>query len=65
MLSSELKAIEFSGMRHNSLTDYMEIWVDGEVKYEMTLKDFVLFPDKWDKAYADVFGLHNVERIEK
>lgn len=58
--TSELKASQFSGIRHNSLTDYMQIWVVGEVRFEMPVREYKLYPRKWEQGYAEVFGLHNV-----
>lgn len=59
--SAELRKESFSGIRHNSLSDYMEFWVDGEKKFEMSALDFIFSPEKWEKEMADCLGLHNVE----
>ena len=62
MTSSELKAIEFSGIRANSLSSCQELWIRGEIKIAMPLGQVPLF---WDKAYADILGLHEVETVKK
>ena len=59
MDSSELKKIEWSGVRHNSITHRMELWIVGEVKGEY-------FPgeeDRMKKDFEEMFGLHHVEFI--
>ena len=53
---SELKKMEFSGVRINSLTNEWEIWIVGERKAYGNKKDRAAF----EKAYADVFGLEHV-----
>lgn len=59
----ELAAIRFSGVRHNSISDYMEVWVDGVRKMEMPYYKYGT--PEWDKEYAELFGLHNVETVSQ
>lgn len=59
--STELKKEQFSGVRHNSLNDYMEFWIDGEVKFDMSVAEFRMHPEKWEKEMADCLGLTKVE----
>lgn len=61
MTASELKAASFSGLRHNSITDDMEIWVLGEIKKIVTKWDQKSDPQALNKAYAEVFALGHVE----
>jgi len=63
MRASELKKAEFSGIRHNSLTDQMEIWKVGEVAKVIPK---ALMDQAVDKnavlamALEDTFGLYDV-----
>ncbi len=61
MDSNELTKIHFSGVRHNSLSDYMEFWIEGEKKFEMSVMDFKFDPQKWADKMADCLGLTKVE----
>lgn len=53
---SELRRMEFSGVRINGITRDWEIWIVGERKAYGNEKDKAAF----EKAYADVFGLDEV-----
>lgn len=59
--SSELRDRKFTGVRNNSITLEQELWVDGKAVIVMSHTYMLAFPDAWDKAYAEYFGLHNVE----
>lgn len=59
--SSELAKEEFSGIRHNSISQYVEFWMIGEKKFEMPVHEFATNPEKWRQKMADCLGLHNVE----
>lgn len=61
MDSSELKKLEFSGIRHNNLIQTMEIWVLGEVKGSLPDHEVMLYPEKFNALYADIFGLNEVK----
>lgn len=63
MTTSELKKAEFTGIRHNSLSDYMEIWILGEKKADMPKRVADANPDAWNRLYADVFALNHVETL--
>ena len=65
MDSSELRKIHFSGIRHNSISDEMEIWVVGVRKFSMPTMEYKFNTDKWDTEYANIFGLHNVETVKE
>lgn len=56
MTHSELKKAGFSGVRHNSITDEMEIWILGEMKKAISKEDVELNPniieDTWAKLFA-------------
>ena len=55
MDTSELRKIAFSGLRHNSISDDMEIWVHGEVRRSVTRSERVLNPQAVDAAFVEVF----------
>lgn len=60
MDSSELKKIQWSGFRHNSITDCGEIWVLGEVKESISAQQVALNPLAINEAYERVFELEEV-----
>lgn len=62
--SSELAKAGFSGMRHNSISDYVELWVDGVKKMEMLISVYRNQPELWASKYSEVFGLKNVEVLQ-
>lgn len=57
MSSSELAQMRWSGIRHNSLIDKLEIWYDGVVKGEFGKHE----QERLEKAFAEIFGLHIVK----
>ena len=57
MTSSELQKAEFTGSRHNSLTDTIEIWVLGDLKLSKPYSWVRNNPDEWARLYGDTFGL--------
>lgn len=59
--TSELKAQEFSGLRHNSLTDDAEIWILGEIRRKVSKNEVLLDPDAINKAFEEVYCLHEVQ----
>jgi len=59
--SSELKAMNFCGVRINSLSHHQELWIMGEVKLSMSLAGW--HQPSWDKAMSEVLGLHEVETL--
>lgn len=58
--ASELKEKQWSGIRHNSITNDAEIWLLGECKAAITPEQMNLNMHAIDDAYADIFGLHEV-----
>jgi hypothetical protein len=56
---SELKKVEFSGVRHNSVTQEWEIWILGEIRALGPKADVNAFA----AAYEEVFGLEHVEIV--
>lgn len=60
MTASELKKENFSGIRHNSLNEDAEIWIDGELRESITLQATLLDPDAINKAMERVFLLEDV-----
>jgi hypothetical protein len=61
--SKELAKLGWSGIRHNSITDYMELWVDGERKGELPTAIYNSFPERWAAIVEDVFAMKHVELI--
>jgi len=61
MDSIELKKIEFSGIRHNSIGNCMEIWILGEVTDSISNLAIQLNPNALTDAYRDRFNLHEVK----
>jgi hypothetical protein len=58
--SKELKDREFSGVRHNSLSNQVEIWIDGDMRGVMSFEMALQYPDRFNRLYADVIGLKEV-----
>ena len=63
MDSSELRKLEFSGVRANKLAQQMEIWILGEVVKSMSMAEVYLCPAKWENLYAEVFCLEEVKQL--
>lgn len=60
MTSSELKAIKFSGMRGNSITDSIELWTLGDMRVSISKTQVELDPLAVNKAYCELFCLDEV-----
>ena len=56
----ELKERGFSGLRHNSITDAMEIWTEGDLRRSISRSELALNPDLLDTALAETFCLDDV-----
>lgn len=56
MVASELKKEQFSGIRHNSITNDVEIWILGEIRQRISKADLEVNPylieDTWTKLFA-------------
>jgi hypothetical protein len=57
--SFELRKRKFSGIRHNSISDHMEIWLEGDLRFSMSVVEIRTNQKKFDAAYANIFGLHS------
>lgn len=55
--SAELKTRKFSGWRHNSIAEVMELWVLGEVRRTVTPAMMKQDPQIMEKVYADLFAI--------
>lgn len=56
MTQGELKQIEFSGMRYNSLSEEVELWLLGEIKKVVTKHELMLDPNAYiAKAISEIF----------
>lgn len=65
MDASELKKIEFTGTRHNSLNDDCEIWMLGEIVKRVSPTEVVINPNAINEAYEEVFCLGEVRPYDK
>ena len=61
MDASELKKIEFTGVRHNSLDDSIEMWLVGERKFYVSVAERQLDPEAFQKKYKELFNLEHVD----
>lgn len=59
-VSSELKAKEFTGIRHNSITNQAEIWVLGNLEKTVSYEEVQLNPLAINQAMEEVFAVHEV-----
>ena len=55
--SSELRKLNFSGIRNNTLSGYREVWMAGQVVAEMKEAEAQAFPQRWHALYEQVFLL--------
>lgn len=60
MTSAELAKIEFSGIRHNSISGNCEIWKMGNCTKMISKAEVLMDPDAINKAMEEVFALHDV-----
>jgi hypothetical protein len=60
MTSSELKKAEWSGIRHNSISEACEIWLLGTIQASISPQMVELNNHAIDEAYAEVFALKEV-----
>ena len=58
--SKELKDREFCGIRHNSVSNHMEIWIDGVMQGAMDYNMALEFPEQFHEFYSEVLGLKDV-----
>jgi len=54
--AKELKDLEYTGLRHNSLTNEIEIWTLGDIRARAPADD----KKKVAETYAAVFGIEEV-----
>lgn len=62
--SKELKDREFTGIRHNSITQAQELWTLGDLRLSVPFKDMRLDPGLWDRKYEEIFKLKHVQSID-
>lgn len=58
--SLELKEQQWTGVRHNSVAECMEVWLLGEVKKTITPRMLATNLHAIDEAIAEVFALDEV-----
>lgn len=63
--TSELIKREYTGYRHNSLTDNIEIWKLGCLEAEITRFDLQLNKFAIQDKMEEIFGLHVTKDQEK
>lgn len=63
MDASELKAMNFSGVRHNSLSDDTEIWIDGERVKIISAVARSINPHAVEEAFQEVFKLEHCASV--
>jgi hypothetical protein len=63
MDSSELRKMEFSGVRHNSIGNCMEIWILGEVTDSVSDTEIKFNPKAFTTVYENRFNLHEVKEM--
>ena len=55
--SSELKKMEFSGIRENSITSEVEIWTVGDLRFHMSKALAEQKPEIFAEAYGRIFQI--------
>lgn len=65
MTAAELSKARFSGVRHNSISQDMECWVEGEIKFSVSAVERSIDPNAWTRKFQDYFGIHHVEVISQ
>jgi len=63
--SAELHDRRFTGIRHNSITDEQELWVEGHIRLAVPMTLMRMDPNIWNKKYEDIFALHHVETLNQ
>ena len=61
MDASELRAMKFSGMRHNSISEDIEIWTEGDLRKSISQAERAIRPNAVEEAFAEIFKLYVVE----
>lgn len=57
MTHAELKKADWTGVRHNSITDDFEFWIAGSIIKHVTTQMRESNPDAMLEAHKEVFGL--------
>lgn len=63
MDASELRKINFTGIRNNSLDNSIECWLEGEIRFYVTELENQLNPGVFARKYEEVFALYKVEQV--
>lgn len=63
MDASELKRIEFTGIRKNNLDRSVECWLMGELRFYVSEMEYALSQDAFARKYEEVFALYKVEQL--
>lgn len=54
---ADARKLKFSGLRCDRILHNMEIWVEGVMRYEASAQQMATNPEKFQQAYAEIFGL--------
>lgn len=63
MDASELKKINFTGIRKNGMDRSIECWLEGEIKFYVSELENSLDPGSFARKYEEVFALYKVEQV--
>lgn len=61
MTSAELKDSQWSGVRYNAITQHVEIWKMGDMRYSLSKTEIQKNPKRMEAIYAEIFQLKEVE----
>lgn len=62
--SEELRKLEWSGIRGNSITTDVECWIKGEIVFSVSKAEMMTNPLIFEQKYADFFGLEHASKQE-
>ncbi len=57
--SSELRKEKFNGIRHNSVTEDLEFWIEGEVVVFSSSIARTIKPTDFEDKISEYCGMHN------
>ncbi len=63
--SSELRKDKFNGIRHNSITDDLEFWIEGEIIVSSSLGDRKIRPTDFEEKIAEYCGMYHAQIGER
>ena len=63
MDSRELEAAKFSGSRHSTLSNQVEVWIEGEMLLARDYNWIRGNPNQWAELYSEALALKQVEVV--